>query len=334
MHNNHEQVKLTAAELSLLWTNYLADSMSVCVFKYFLKHIEDKPIQNLLNKSLEISQNHLEIITEIFKREQIAIPHGFTDNDVNLNAKRLFSDVFYLRYLNHMVQGGLATFSRSLQNVIREDMRGFYSKGLSSTIELYNESTRLLLEKGLAVRPPTIPYPQQVNFIQKQSFLLEGLGRREALTGTEITQLHFNIQTNHLGACLATAFGQVAKSDQVRKYFLRGKDIAIKHVKVFADYLENNSLPVPMSYMQEVKDSTEAPFSDKLMMFHFAQMIYSGIGNYGIAISNSQKSDLVIDFSRLVVEVLKYSEDGINIMIANEWLEQPPLAANRKELAK
>jgi hypothetical protein len=199
---------------------------------------------------------------------------------------------------------------------------------------LNQEAVRLLLEKGLDVRPPFIPYPQKLDFVHKQSFLLEGLGRREVFTGEEITQLYFNIQTNHLGTSLATAFCQVAESKKVRDYILRGKEIAMKHIKVFRDYLENNSLPVPMSYDQEVTESTEAPFSDKLMMFHFGTMNYAGIGNYGVAISQCRRSDLVVDFSRLAAEVLKYSEDGMNIMISNEWLEQSPVSANRKDLTK
>lgn len=95
-----------------------------------------------------------------------------------------------------------------------------------------------------------------------------------------------------------------------------------------------DSLAIPMGFEQEVTDSNESPFSDKLMMFHFNLMIYAGLGNYGIAISESQRTDLVVDYSRFNVEVLKLSEDGANLMIENEWLEQPPLAANRRDLAK
>ncbi|WP_413303092.1 DUF3231 family protein [Bacillus sp. 1P10SD] len=108
----------------------------------------------------------------------------------------------------------------------------------------------------------------------------------------------------------------------------------LKHIKVFSSYLEMDSLPAPMSYDQEVTESIESPFSDKLMMFHFNLMIYVGIGNYGVSIAESQRSDMVIDYSRLNAEILKYSEDGANIMIANGWLEQPPIAANRRDLAK
>ncbi|MBT2756872.1 DUF3231 family protein [Mesobacillus foraminis] len=334
MENNHDHIKLTSAELSYLWNTYLADSMSVCVFKYFLEHIEDNQIKVLVSHALDVSQQHIEMIHGIFSDEDIEVPVGFTEKDVNLKAKRLFSDVFYLKYMKHMSNGGLAIYGRILQHIYRKDIRAFFSKCITSTMELYNEVTQVMLEKGLDTRPPTIPYPQKNEFIHKQSFVLELLGKREALTGEEVNQLHFNIQTNQLGSGLGTAFSQVTSSNKVRNYFLRGKDIALKHIKVFSDYLENNSLPIPMSFDHHVTESIEAPFSDKLMMFHFSLMIYSGITNYGAAIAASRRSDLVVDYSRLTTENLKFAEDGVNIMIENEWMEQPPLAIARKNKAK
>ncbi|MFB3162595.1 DUF3231 family protein [Neobacillus sp. 179-J 1A1 HS] len=334
MDKHLDHIKLTAAELSYLWTSYLADSMSVCVLKYFLVHIVDKEIKALITYALELSQKHVEFIREIFTKEKIQIPQGFTEQDVNFLAKRLFSDIFYLRYIRNMSKGGLVTYGRVLQNVYRQDIRSFYGECLTDTLELDSKAAMILLEKGLAMRPPVIPYPKKLEFVHKQSFILEGLGRREALTGTEVTNLYANVLTNRLGVAIAMAFSQVAKSNKVRKYFIRGKDVSLKHIKVLSSYLEMDSLSIPMGFEQEVTDSTESPFSDKLMMFHFNLMIYAGVGNYGIAISESQRTDLVVDYSRFNIEVLKLSEDGANLMIQNEWLEQPPLAANRRDLAK
>jgi hypothetical protein len=334
MDKNHDHIKLTASELSYLWSSYLADSMSVCVLKYFLVHIDNNDIKSLTTHALELSQKHIEFIRAIFTKEQIQIPQGFTESDVNLLAKRLFSDIFYLRYIRNMSKGGLVTYGRVLQNVYRQDIRSFYTECLTDTLELDTKATMILLEKGLAIRPPVIPYPQKLEFVHKQSFILEGLGRREALSGTEVTNLYANILTNRQGVAITTAFSQVAKSKKVRKYLLRGKDVSLKHIKVLSSYLEMDSLAIPMGFEQEVTDSNESPFSDKLMMFLFSLMIYAGVGNYGIAISESQRTDLVVDYSRFTVEVLKLSEDGANLMIENEWLEQPPLAANRRDLAK
>ncbi|MCM3575108.1 DUF3231 family protein [Mesobacillus subterraneus] len=334
MDSTHNSMKMTAAEISYLWTTYQSDTMSICVLKYFLQHLDDSDIKALVNHALDLSYQHVEIIKELFVHERIAVPQGFTDQDVNLKAERLFSDILYLKYIKNMAGGGLSGYSRMLPNIYRKDIKSFYSKALTSSMELENKATLILLEKGLATRPPFIPYPDKVEFIQKQSFFLEGLGRRGALTGTEVTHLHFNIETNQLGAALSTGFSQTAQNKQARNYFIRGKEIALKHTKVFRDYLEKHSLPAPAGIEPEVTESTEPVFSDKLMMFHFSVMIYAGIGNYGIAISESQRSDLVIDYSRLNAEILKYSEDGINILVANEWLEQPPLSIDRQNLSK
>jgi hypothetical protein len=97
METNHDHIKLTASELSYLWTSYLADSMAVCVLQYFLVHMDDKDIKTLTAHALDLSKKHVDFIREIFTKERIQIPQGFTEDDVNLLVKRLFSDTFYLR---------------------------------------------------------------------------------------------------------------------------------------------------------------------------------------------------------------------------------------------
>ncbi|WP_253724337.1 DUF3231 family protein [Weizmannia acidilactici] len=262
----------------------------------------------------------------------LSIPNPFQRYPIYLTLHKildgtLFSDVFYLHYVKNMVRGGLVTHANTLPQLFREDILSFGAKCLSSYIELNQETTEILLKKGLAERPPYIVYPKETEFVQKQSFILEILGKR-SLTATEITTLYANIMTNLFGSCIAAGFAQTAKSKKVCDYIARGKELAQKHIKVFSDYLEHHSLPVPMllAVNQDVTNLTEPPFSDKLMMYHFGLMIYAGIGNYGTAISECMRSDLATDYSRLQIEILKFSEDGLNIMIDNNWFEQPPLA--------
>ncbi|MBD8069361.1 DUF3231 family protein [Bacillus sp. PS06] len=334
MENHHDHISLTSAELANMWTTYLADTMAICVFKHFLEHIEDDEVKKLVTFAMELSEKHVHFLREIYTSENVQIPQGFTEEDVNLEAGRLFSDTFYVNYIKQMAKGGLVTYGRVVQNMYRQDLLVFFNSCLSEAVELNKRATQLMLELGIALRPPNIPYPNQLEFVQKHSFVLEGLGRRQELTGSEVTNLFSNVQSNHLGSALARAFSQVAQSEKTRHFFIKGKEIALKHIKVFGTYLDLASLPVPMTYDNEVTKSQVAPFSDKLMMFHFSLMIYTGVGNYGISISESQRSDMVADYLRLIGEVLKYSEEGANIMIANQWLEQPPLSADRKELAK
>jgi hypothetical protein len=62
-----------------------------------------------------------------------------------------------------------------------------------------------------------------------------------------------NIQTNQLGSSLAIGFSQVAQSKKVKEFFIRGKEISLKHINVFSDYLTQNSLPVPMSFIKRLQ---------------------------------------------------------------------------------
>jgi hypothetical protein len=72
METNHDHITLTASELSYLWTSYLADSMSICVLKYFLVHMEDPDIKTLTTHALELSQKHVDFIRDIFTKEKVS----------------------------------------------------------------------------------------------------------------------------------------------------------------------------------------------------------------------------------------------------------------------
>ncbi|MFT9596446.1 DUF3231 family protein [Mesobacillus sp.] len=331
---NHENIQLTSAELAALHQNYLGDSMSICIFGHFLETAEDPEIRTVVEHALDISIQHVEDIKQIFIKENIPVPIGFTPQDVKKHAPRLFSDAFYLSYIKHMSRGGLAIYGFIQPHVFRSDILSFYTKCLHSAIELNNEVTDLLQKKGLAVRPAYIPYPDKNEFIHKQSFLSDFMGDNRPLTAMEITHLYANIQTNKLGEALAIGFSQVAQSNKVKKYLLRGKEISEKHIKIFSGYLRDENLPVPMTWDHEVSKSQEPPFSDKLLMFHFGLMNFSGSGNYGMSVAASQRKDIAGVYARLNAEILLYAEDGANIMIEEGWLEQPPLAADRNDLSK
>ena len=324
--------RLTSSELTYLWGAYISDSMSVCAFKYFLMHVEDSDIKTLIEHALDISQQHMIEIAEIFNNENIQLPMGFTEADVNLKANRLFSDIFYVYYVKNMVTLGLSNQAATLPFTFRKDIESFVSKSISSSVELNNETTHILLEKGLMIRSPYLPYPTDVEFVHKKSFILEMLGKRP-LISAEVTTLFANSLTNNIGLCVSAGFAQVSASKEISEYFLRGKEISIKHIKVFSSYLAKHSLPIsqPLAINQDITDSKESPFSDKLLLYHFLIMNRAGISNYGLSMSSSMRSDLIVDFSRLMTEIMKFSEDGLNILIKNNWLERPPLATYRGE---
>lgn len=334
-NNEHSQLKLTASEISSLWTSYLADTMEICVIRYFLSNIKDDQIRVLLEDAQSMSEEHIKKVTQFFTDENYPVPQGFTEKDVNVGVPRLFSDKLYLEYMLSMCNFGLASYSLASSFAARTDMINFYTECLDETQDLHKKVKDLAKAKGTFVRAPHIPIPEQIDFVNKQSFLAGWFGERRPLLGVEIAGLVYNAKRNALGQAIITGFSQVAQSKEVRHYFEKGREISGKHLDIFTtilneSYLSNGTLLAT----PEVTDSTKAPFSDKLMMFLITTLIASGIGQYGLAMAASPRHDLGATYTRLIAEIAKYSNEAAKIMINKAWMEQPPIAADRKEFAK
>jgi len=328
-------VRLTSAEIFYLWASYMNDTMAICIMKYFLEKVEDAEILPVIQYALTISENQVVKVKELFESEQAKVPHGFTDEDVNLKSRRLFSDSFSLHYLKHMARAGLKANGLDLALAARKDVQDFYNQALQATIELNNMTTSVLLSKGLYIRAPYIPVPEQIDFVKKQSFLANLFRENDRpLIAIEIASLYGNIQTNGFGKSLPIGFSQVASSPKIRRYMVRGVEIATKEIEVMHDYLLKSFLPTPMTWDGDIMNSTEAPFSDKLMMFHVSGLNAIGIGDFGDSIGTSLRADLSATYARFLAESVKYAEDGANMMIDNGWLEEPPQAIDREELAR
>ncbi|WP_066067077.1 DUF3231 family protein [Neobacillus soli] len=328
-------IGLTASEMGFLWAQYINDSLAICIMKYFKNICKDKEILPLIEYSLSIAENDIKIITEIFTKENHPIPVGFTDDDVNMNAPRLFSDVFILMYIQKLEAIAMAGFGLVIGVSARSDVSDFFRNLLLSVSELHDQSRKVLLSKGVYIRPPQIPTPNKVDFVEKQGFLFDFLGQhKRPLTAIEITHLFIGIQSNALGKALMMAFAQVCKDEDVKQFFLEGKGISTKHVKKFSSILISEDIPAPMGWDALVMDSTVAPFSDKLMMFHTTYLIAVGIGSYGTAAGTCQRMDLNATYTRLAAEIALFAEDGANILIKNGWLEEPPKSVDRQALVK
>jgi len=83
-------------------------------------------------------KSRLKEIEKLFKQENIAIPKGFTDEDVNLDAPRLFSDPFYLYFTRMMARTSLAIEELNVAMSDRSNVRSFYKECLNSFIDIYD----------------------------------------------------------------------------------------------------------------------------------------------------------------------------------------------------
>jgi hypothetical protein len=330
--NDKTQIRLTAAEMATLWTQYINDSLALCVGKYFLEKVEDEEVRPKIFFTIDVARKNLSTMKGLFNKEQFPVPHGFTDEDVNPEAPKLFSDTFVLMYLRQMSILAMAASSAALGVVTRDDVVKFHKSVLTSSVKLQDITRDLMLKQGTYVRPPFLSIPDKVDFVEKQEFLTGFFGPKRALTAVEITHLFLNVQTNIMGKALITGLAQVAEKEEIKQFLMRGKKLATKHVKIFSDYLIKEDLPAPMTWETAITDSTVKVFSDKLILFHVLGMIAAGVGNYGMAMAASPRKDLAAQYASLIPEISFYAEDGANLMIKHGWMEEPPQADDRNKL--
>lgn len=317
---------LTTSEVSNLWDLYMTSSMFACVLGSFRDHAEDETTRSDAARSYQIAARNQQRATELFQREEIPVPHGFTEVDVRTDAPRLLSDVLVYAYLRRWSQFSVTMFSQFLGSSIRHDVRQVFHECLNDSLGLYQHLTDSMLEQGIDVRPPVLAYPREVRFVERQSFWGTLFGDQRPLLAAEIDALFHNMTNNRLGTTFMRAFSQTAQDPEIRDYFTRGQRIAAKHVEIFNTLLLRGDVPAPMSSDAEVNAVAEGPFSDKLMLFHTVLMNAAGIALYGLSLSASTRRDLTATYPRLMVEVGQYGEDGLSLLIERGWLEEPPHA--------
>lgn len=328
-----ESELLTSAEIGKLWATYMGNSMSKYVLMYFQKNCEDDEIKQVVGNALSLCEDFLRRIKEIFIHDHVPIPHAFTEADVNLGAPRLFSDELYLHYLKYAGKAGLSLYVIAIPLMTRLDVREFYTNVIDSTVRLLNQVNDLLLDKGLISKTPNVPIPEKVEFVRHDNYLNGFLGNVRSLHALEVAHLCDNIENNAASKALLIGFSQVAQSEKVRKYFLKGKQITEKHIEDCSHFLLKEDLPSPSLIDNMVTASTFAPFSDKLMLFHKIDMFSMRIRSYGNSSSVNGRHDIGAQYAKMLVEISMFVNEGSKLFIHLGWMEKPPHAVNRNQLA-
>ncbi|MFJ7726171.1 DUF3231 family protein [Neobacillus sp. NPDC097160] len=315
---------LTAAEVSALWLQYLGDSMAICVFKYFLTIVENKEIKPILEFALQLAESHITKITEFLNSANFQIPIGFTENDVNVNAPRLFSDQFLLFYSYIMTIHGITAYSLAVTNAERQDIQDYFFDCTVSSKELFQKIVVLAKNQPKYTSVPSISSPHGAEFMVSPGFISNLIGDKRPLNSSEISTLFFNSTKTGFIRSLSLAFSQVAVREDVRNFMLKNVKLAGKDAESFDSILQRDHLPIPEKWDNEITDSTISPFSDKLIMFHAGFLVNAALTYYGASLGSSFRSDLIVNYSKVFTHAMEAGAISYNIMVKNGWLEKQP----------
>lgn len=325
----NETQPLTTVEMGKLWTTYMGNSMSTQILSYFLQHCEDPYIRTLLENGLALSKDFIQRIEVFFHESNFPIPQGFSEEDVNPGAPRLFEDQFYVHYLKYAAKAGLSLYSIAIPLVMREDIREFFVYVNQCTTIFLGQINNVLIDKKFMVKAPSIPTPEKVDFINKQSFLTGWFGDVRPLHAMEIVHLYDNIENNTTSKALLLGFHQTVRDEKIKQLFKRGIDMTDKAVKQFSEKLQIENLQTPSYLDHLVTTSTYPPFSDKIMLFHKVDMFSMKMRSFGNAIAVNGRRDIAALYERTMLNVGLFVDDATNHLIDEGWMESPPKAFDR-----
>jgi hypothetical protein len=95
---SRRQETFTAAEMGKLWATYTGNTMARQVLLFFLQHVEDQDIKKIVEQALQLCETIIQETKKFFINENMAVPIGFTEEDANLGAPRLFKIYLPCRY--------------------------------------------------------------------------------------------------------------------------------------------------------------------------------------------------------------------------------------------
>ena len=327
---------LSSSELGTLWLTYQQKTMVQRMLEYFIEQADDNQAKEIMQDAHMKVINYLEDIKAILKNEGAVIPIGFKEEDVNIGVPKLYDNMFDIMFfrLISSVSMGLHTLHMSMS--YRKDIVLLYKELTAFTQSVYDECVDYLQKKDVLPRPPAVSMPKSVEFADGTNYMsgFNLFSEKRALNTVEVAHLYNAIESNIIGMQMITGFAQVANEPEVKKYFVKGKELAKKIVTDYTQIFLQSDIQPPSTWGANATDSKVAPFSDKLMMYCTTIFCGFGLGANALGTAFSLRSDLPLIMANTAKDVLTYGRDGGKIMAKNGWLEEPPSMQDRNDLTK
>ena len=328
-----EKNRLTAPEISNLWAHYLRETLSLRVNQYMLYTVKDPEIHSLFRLAIDRSIKHIDTMKMFFKKEKFPTPNGFTEEDVNLDAPPLFTDMLCLKTLFMMSQHGSNEFSLSHTNSIRKDITAFYFQCNMDAMDLFQRAKELLITKKYYKGPSEYITPKKATIIKDYNYVTNIFGSHRPINSVESGHTYFNLYKTLISKAMILGFTQVAKDPKVRTTLEKAIEAKNKNIKAFSNLLAKENLQIPQSLETEVTDSTVSPFSDKLMLMQAGFLFGVAVTYFNAALIASMRVDIGAHCEKAALESLWAFNRIGKVMIDKQWMEQPPQADARKKLS-
>ncbi|MBG9656495.1 DUF3231 family protein [Cytobacillus firmus] len=327
---------LSVSEIGTLWQTYQEKTLIMRFLEYFIEKSDEQEARNILGGLWQELNFYVKEMEELFSDQGMVKPVGFTSADVNLEAPKLYDNGFDIMFLRVLKEVSMGLYTLNMNMTYNKKVLSIYEGLTTVTQKIYKLSTFYLLEKGILSLPPKVTMPKNIEYIKSKKYMdgFKLTGDKRALNDLEIGILHHNMEANNIGMQLITGFAQCAQNKEAKKYFLKGKELAKKQIKMMEEILLEGDVQFSATSGATVTTSTVPPFSDKLMM-HCIYILngFSLVGS-GTGAFFSLRNDIAMKSMILAKDIYFYAQEGIKIKIKNGWFEEPPQMEDRPGLIR
>lgn len=327
---------ISAPEVGTLWLTYIEKTLIMRMLEYFIEKSDDQQAINITGGLWQELNYFVLQMEAIFKDQKMVTPIGFTKEDVNLEAPKLYDNGFDIMFVRILKEVSMGMYTINMNMAYNDKVMQLYEGLTSVTQKIYKLSTLYLLERGILTLPPKVTMPKTNEFIQNKRYMqgFNPFNNKRSLNDIELGILHHGIETNNIGLQLITGFAQSAKNKDVKQYFVKGMEVCKKQIKVFEDILLESNVQFSATSGSTVTTSTIAPFSDRLML-HCIHLL-NGFGLVGGSFGTffSLRNDISMKLALLAKDVYFYGQEGIEIKIKHGWFEEPPQMEDRDQIIK
>ncbi len=333
---NEARVQLTSSELGTMWMTYMSTCANLITCESLRDQTIDKEAEEILTAYSTEGQIIKDKIVNLFNYEKVAIPIGFDERDIIIESPSIFDDILKIMFLRQMMKLNFGHSAIYTAMSYMKEVQEILKLNYDIADKFYVMSTNYLLRKGVLAKPPYVTMPKQVEIIENKSYMSRSSPFRDkrALNTVEVGFLNEAIESNIFGMQLMTGFAQTSTDNEVKKYFIEGKELAKKIISKLSDVLLQSDIQPPSTWAGKATDSTTAQFSDKLMLFTTSLMSNSAIGYNIIGTSFSLRSDLHAKLSLISKDTFSFAKKGGKLMIKHKWMEEPPQMEDRNLLTK
>ncbi|NMH67944.1 DUF3231 family protein [Bacillus sp. RO3] len=325
---------LSSSEIGSLWLTYQEKTLILRILEYFIEKADDREARNILGGLWQELNNYVMDMKKIFEREGVPVPIGFHNEDVHLEAPKLYDNGFDIMFVRVLKEVSMGMYTMCINMAYRSDIMTLYEGLTSVTQRIYKVATLYLLERGILTLPPNVTRPITNEYIKEESYLkgFHLFSEKRALNDIELGYLHHGIEVNNIGFQLVTGFAQCAQDKEVQKYFAKGQELAKKQIKLFEEILLDSDIQFSATSGSTVTNSKVAPFSDKLMMYCVYLLNGFGIVGNSFGAIFSLRNDISVKTTLITKDIFQYGREGIKLMVKNGWLEQPPQMEDKNKL--